>query len=71
MTYISIYDTTLRDGEQTPGVHFGARQKLDIAKRLAKTGVDILEAGFPASSQGDMDAVAKIAAASGDGSSGT
>ena len=70
MTYISIYDTTLRDGEQTPGVHFGARQKLDIAKRLAKTGVDILEAGFPASSQGDMDAVAKIAAASGDGELG-
>jgi len=70
MTYISIYDTTLRDGEQTPGVHFGARQKLDIAKRLAKTGVDILEAGFPASSQGDMDAVARIAAASGDGELG-
>ena len=42
---IDIYDTTLRDGEQTPGVHFGPRQKLDIALRLARTGVDILEAG--------------------------
>ncbi|MBO7403435.1 MAG: 2-isopropylmalate synthase [Clostridia bacterium] len=67
---IDIYDTTLRDGEQTPGVHFGARQKLDIARRLAKTGVDIIEAGFPASSPGDREAVATVAAASGRGELG-
>lgn len=67
MIDIQIYDTTLRDGEQTPGVHFGPRQKLDIALRLARTGVDILEAGFPASSPGDAEAVADIARASGEG----
>ncbi|MBE6724759.1 MAG: 2-isopropylmalate synthase [Ruminococcaceae bacterium] len=67
MINIQIYDTTLRDGEQTPGVHFGPRQKLDIAKRLAKTGVDVIEAGFPASSPGDAAAVAGIAEASGNG----
>ena len=71
MTYISIYDTTLRDGEQTPGVHFGARQKLDIAKRLAKTGVDILEAGFPASSQGTWTPSQRSPRLPGTGSSGT
>ena len=64
MHWIQIYDTTLRDGEQTPGVHFGPRQKLDIARRLAKTGVDVIEAGFPASSKGDFEAVSGIAAAS-------
>ena len=64
---IFIYDTTLRDGEQTPGVHFGKARKLDIAKRLAKTGVDILEAGFPASSSGDFEAVHAVAEASGSG----
>ncbi len=67
MQWIQIYDTTLRDGEQTPGVHFGPRQKLDIAKRLAKTGIDVIEAGFPASSPGDAEAVAAIAQASGEG----
>lgn len=64
---IFIYDTTLRDGEQTPGIHFGRARKLDIAKRLAKTGIDVLEAGFPASSAGDFDAVHAIAEASRDG----
>ena len=67
MITVQIYDTTLRDGEQTPGVHFGPRQKLDIAARLAKTGVDIIEAGFPASSPGDAEAVAAVAEASGEG----
>ena len=67
MIQIQIYDTTLRDGEQTPGVHFGPRQKLDIALRLAKAGVDVIEAGFPASSPGDAEAVAGIAGASGKG----
>ena len=68
--YITICDTTLRDGEQTPGVHFGRAHKLDIAKRLAKTGVDVLEAGFPASSKGDLEAVAAVAQASADGKLG-
>ncbi|MBE6540918.1 MAG: 2-isopropylmalate synthase [Ruminococcaceae bacterium] len=67
MTYIKFCDTTLRDGEQTPGVHFGTAQKLDITKRLSKMGVDIIEAGFPASSVGDAAAVRAVAEASGRG----
>ena len=67
---IHIYDTTLRDGEQTPGVHFGVTQKLDIARRLAKTGVDVIEAGFPASSPGDREAVRTVSEASGRGELG-
>ncbi len=67
---IHIYDTTLRDGEQTPGVHFGVTQKLDIARRLAKTGVDVIEAGFPASSPGDREAVRAVSEASGRGELG-
>ena len=63
MPIIHIYDTTLRDGEQTPGVHFGPRQKLDIARRLSKTGVDIIEAGFAIASPGDFASVQAIAAA--------
>lgn len=63
--YITFCDTTLRDGEQTPGVHFGTAQKLDIAKRLRAAGVDIIEAGFPASSPGDAEAVRRVAEAVG------
>lgn len=59
--YVKFCDVTLRDGEQTPGVHFATAHKLDIAKRLRVTGIDIIEAGFPASSPGDFDAVQKIA----------
>ena len=70
MVRIQIYDTTLRDGEQTPGVHFGVQQKYDIEKRLARTGVDIIEAGFPASSHGDFEAVRQIAEASARGKLG-
>ena len=58
---IKFCDVTLRDGEQTPGVHFTASQKLDIAKRLRRMGIDIIEAGFPASSSGDFDAVSAVA----------
>ncbi len=58
---ILFLDTTLRDGEQTPGVHFSVSQKLDIASRLSVLGVDIIEAGFPAASPGDREAVAAIA----------
>lgn len=54
-------DTTLRDGEQTPGVHFSPTQKSDIALRLEKLGVDVIEAGFPASSEGDFSAVRRVA----------
>ena len=58
---IKFCDVTLRDGEQTPGVHFTPSQKLDIAKRLRRTGIDIIEAGFPASSAGDFEAVSAVA----------
>ena len=47
--HIQIFDTTLRDGEQTPGVNFTFDERLKIAKQLEKWGVDVLEAGFPAS----------------------
>jgi len=58
---IRILDTTLRDGEQTPGVNFMARHKLKLAKKLDKLGVDIIEAGFPANSREEMEAVSAIA----------
>lgn len=61
MTQIKIFDTTLRDGEQSPGVNLNQLEKLEIAKQLERLGVDVIEAGFPASSQGDFNAVQKIA----------
>lgn len=61
MTRIKIFDTTLRDGEQSPGVNLNQLEKLEIAKQLERLGVDVMEAGFPASSQGDFNAVQKIA----------
>ena len=60
---IRIFDTTLRDGEQTPGVHFHVQDKVDIARRLEAFGVDTIEAGFPASSPGDFEAVVQVARA--------
>ena len=60
---VSLYDTTLRDGEQTVGVVLDPDQKLEIAKLLDELGVDRIEAGFPRVSQDDWDAVAKIAGA--------
>ncbi len=60
---IRIFDTTLRDGEQTPGISLSPPQKLDIAKRLDRLGVDVIEAGFPVISQGEMDAVRRISEA--------
>jgi 3-isopropylmalate/(R)-2-methylmalate dehydratase large subunit len=60
--HIRIFDTTLRDGEQAPGCSMRARDKLAVAKQLARLNVDIIEAGFPASSPGEADAVAAIAA---------
>jgi 2-isopropylmalate synthase len=58
-----IFDTSLRDGEQSPGVAFNIHDKLEIASQLQKLGVDIIEAGFPASSPGDFEAVKAVAAA--------
>ncbi|KAK9288535.1 hypothetical protein L1049_016994 [Liquidambar formosana] len=60
-TYVRVFDTTLRDGEQSPGATMGVKEKLDIARQLAKLGVDIIEAGFPASSNQDREAVKVIA----------
>ncbi|MBP2650498.1 MAG: leuA 4 [Firmicutes bacterium] len=59
---IKIFDTTLRDGEQTPGVCLDIAEKLEIAQALAKMNVDIIEAGFPIASPGDFAAVSEIAA---------
>ncbi|MCH7960027.1 MAG: 2-isopropylmalate synthase [Candidatus Hydrogenedentes bacterium] len=58
---VRIFDTTLRDGEQTPGVHLRVTQKVAIAERLERLGVATIEAGFPVSSPGDFEAVARIA----------
>ena len=57
---VRIFDTTLRDGEQTPGVHFSVEQKIAIARQLEAFGVDTIEAGFPASSPGDAEAVLRV-----------
>ena len=57
---IEIFDTTLRDGEQVPGCKLNTEQKLIIAERLDKLGIDIIEAGFPISSPGDFESVSEI-----------
>ncbi len=58
---IIIFDTTLRDGEQSPGASMKTEEKLRVAKQLAKLGVDVIEAGFPMSSEGEFEAVRAIA----------
>ena len=58
---ILIFDTTLRDGEQSPGATLNVEEKLAIARQLARLGVDIIEAGFPFASPGDFEAVQRIA----------
>src|SRR5581483_9930750 len=58
---VIIFDTTLRDGEQSPGVAFNVEDKIEIAKQLERLGVDVIEAGFPASSPGDLEAVKAVA----------
>ena len=58
---LRIFDTTLRDGEQAPGCSMTVREKLRVAKALAELNVDIIEAGFPAASPGDFEAVQAIA----------
>jgi 2-isopropylmalate synthase len=58
---VKIFDTTLRDGEQSPGISLNKQEKLEIAHQLSRLGVDIIEAGFPIASPGDFDAVQAIA----------
>jgi 2-isopropylmalate synthase len=58
---VRIFDTTLRDGEQAPGISLDVGEKLEIAEQLTRLGVDIIEAGFPVASQGDFEAVRAIA----------
>src|SRR4051812_12006104 len=58
---VRIFDTTLRDGEQAPGIALTRAEKVEIAEQLARLNVDILEAGFPVSSDGEFDAVAETA----------
>jgi 2-isopropylmalate synthase len=60
---ITIFDTTLRDGEQSPGCSMNVQEKLHLAQQLDRLGVDVIEAGFPIASDGDFEAVKRIAAA--------
>src|SRR5574340_1152549 len=60
-TTIKIFDTTLRDGEQSPGASMNIDEKLRVARQLQKLNVDVIEAGFPIASEGDFEAVKKIA----------
>ncbi len=61
--FVRIFDTTLRDGEQSPGATMNTGEKLAIARQLEALGVDVIEAGFAASSEGDFDAIRQVAAA--------
>ena len=58
---VLIFDTTLRDGEQSPGCSMTQPEKLRVARALAELGVDVIEAGFPAASRGDFDSVSAVA----------
>src|SRR5207248_3514400 len=58
---IRIFDTTLRDGEQSPGATMTTQEKLQVAQQLVHLNVDIIEAGFPAASPGDLEAVKEVA----------
>jgi len=69
--YVRIFDTTLRDGEQSPGASMTRSEKLEVARVLARLGVDAIEAGFPAASRDDFDAVRAIAADVGARGAGT
>ena len=57
---VYIFDTTLRDGEQSPGASMSVREKLEIALRLERLGVDVIEAGFPVSSPAQMEGVSLV-----------
>ncbi len=58
---VKFFDTTLRDGEQSPGIHLNLREKVEIAHQLSRLGVDVIEAGFPITSPGDFEGVSAIA----------
>ncbi|OYX90829.1 MAG: hypothetical protein B7Y78_13345, partial [Caulobacter sp. 35-67-4] len=58
---VVIFDTTMRDGEQSPGASMSHDEKLELAKILEEMGVDVIEAGFPIASNGDFEAVREIA----------
>src|SRR5437660_11490456 len=60
---ITVFDTTLRDGEQSPGCSMNVHEKLRMAHQLDRLGVDVIEAGFPIASDGDFEAVQAIATA--------
>src|SRR5438876_10480502 len=61
MDVVRIFDTTLRDGEQSPGFSMNTEEKIRLARQLAALNVDVIEAGFPISSRGDLEAVQKVA----------
>ena len=61
MDVVRIFDTTLRDGEQSPGFSMNTAEKIRMAKQLAVLNVDIIEAGFPIASRGDLEAVRMVA----------
>ncbi len=61
MDAVRIFDTTLRDGEQSPGFSMNTEEKIRMARQLAALGVDVIEAGFPIASRGDLEAVRKVA----------
>src|SRR5713101_2783883 len=61
MDTVRIFDTTLRDGEQSPGFSMNTAEKIRMARQLAALGVDVIEAGFPIASRGDLDAVRSVA----------
>ena len=63
---IHIFDTTLRDGEQSPGASMNTEEKLIVAQQLIRMGVDVIEAGFPISSPGDFRSVREIGRLAGD-----
>ncbi len=59
---VHIFDTTLRDGEQSPGTTLNTEEKIEIAHQLQRLGVDVIEAGFPITSVGDFEGVQRICA---------
>src|SRR4028119_751032 len=62
MRRVEIFDTTLRDGEQSPGISLSVEEKVEVARQLARLKVDVIEAGFPITSEGDFESVSRIAA---------
>src|ERR1700690_1151834 len=62
---VRIFDTTLRDGEQSPGATLTSDEKVEVARALSRLGVDVIESGFPAASPDDLEAVRRIAATAG------